>query len=45
VIAEVIDQNVHIDEVCVHAHHARRGLGRCLRNTPASTARAFTAPH
>jgi ribosomal protein S18 acetylase RimI-like enzyme len=43
-IAEVVDGNLHIEQVSVHPRHARRGLGRRLIDHCATHARAHHLP-
>jgi GNAT superfamily N-acetyltransferase len=51
-IAEVVDGNAHVEQVCVHPGHARQGIGRALlermvewagtQNLPAVTLTTYT---
>jgi GNAT superfamily N-acetyltransferase len=43
-IAEVIDANLHIEQVCVHPEHAHRGHGRRLIDHAAQHAQAHGNP-
>lgn len=38
VIHDLVDGNVHVEQVSVHPDHARRGIGRCLINWVADEA-------
>ncbi|MEU6082723.1 GNAT family N-acetyltransferase [Streptomyces sp. NPDC047108] len=44
VIAEPVDGNLHVEQVSVHPHHARRGVGRSLLDHLADRATACGIP-
>ncbi|MDI1464760.1 GNAT family N-acetyltransferase [Catellatospora sp. KI3] len=43
-LADVVDGNLHVEQVSVHPGHARRGLGRLLLDHLADRARAAGVP-
>jgi ribosomal protein S18 acetylase RimI-like enzyme len=43
-IADVVDGNLHVEQLSVHPHHARRGIGRLLLDHLAEQAAATGVP-